>query len=70
MLSDFALGFCSASLSPALLSPHTPAGAFWIAFPILWGFFCFFFFFFFGEPFNFSVTYIENNVCIELNYES
>lgn len=62
MLFDFALRFCSASLSPALLSPPPPPGAFWIAFPIL--------FFFFGEPFNFSVTYIENNVFIELNYES
>lgn len=39
VLFDFALRFCSASLSPALLSPHTPPGAFWIAFPVLCGVF-------------------------------
>lgn len=31
----FAWRFCSASLSPAPLSTHTPPGGFWMAFPVL-----------------------------------
>lgn len=33
--SDFTLGFCSASLSPALPSAHPPPSGVWMASPVL-----------------------------------